>query len=638
MKRLTLFLVLICIVSVLTVGCTAIFKNEDKECDHTLGNKPETPPSFEELAEINSYDKVLKTHKNMYLKSVITASDPEESCVQQMLLFQGDGKIDYHMRSTKDDGNFLAEDVSRIGNEWYYYDAADALYTVLELGESYILDYTLPDLFSDFITIGKTYLDGDLIVQHGYFIVDGFEEYPPKRYDYTYYFDKETKLIEKIESVDYDDRHTVIMSSVTEISYNVADAKELFDATLIDNVYASEKRIDLEIVVGYGTEEEKKYSLVSTTDALLYGVLDSKTYLMYTDPECQNQVMSLNEFVGEKTLTLYASELVFDDVIYTVTEEEWNAFTEYHNYTIEQVGNDYHLVHKYTEDALEMDEYTILFIGERQYYLEESENGYVAVDCTALDFAHDGLLAGAVYDEFVYDEELCAYVCDLTDEMGTRWEIRFENGVPVSMTAIITSAVDGVEETEVIQSYYTNVGTTVIEIPEYVIEEDEDANVRWTATEEEWDLCVSGGNFTATFFAMKDFKTTECSFKSTGNAIELDGKCIVYDNGKKYILEEIDGTWYASEWNDFDISATMIPAELSFDDFEYSEDSNMYVQKEDNGSGLFYSVKFRDGVLSYVMVQKSLDPADPGYLDVFGFTVTDIGSAVIEIPEYVITE
>ena len=34
---------------------------------------------------------------------------------------------------------------------------------------------------------------------------------------------------------------------------------------------------------------------------------------MYSDPEYQNQMMSLEEFVGEKTMTLYAKKLEFTE-------------------------------------------------------------------------------------------------------------------------------------------------------------------------------------------------------------------------------------------------------------------------------------------------------------------------------------
>lgn len=636
MKKIAFLLVLIFAVSSLMTGCSLIFDDSFFGCDHSDDDTTEVVPTFEELAAVNAYAELFKTHENMYLKNTYTLTESDETFVEDIVLFRGEGKIDYHMRSTNTDGNVVSQEVSRIGSSWYFRDASNMLYTILELGESYPLDYTVPDLFAEFNTVGKAYVEGDQIVQHGYFIIEEDEGYSAKRYDHTYYFDKETKLLEKIESVQYDDHHKVIESSHAEITYDV-NIEEIFDVTLVDTVQGSDKRIELEIVVGYGTEEEARYSLISSTDAFVYGTFDGTTYLMYTDPEYQNQIMSLGEYTGESALTLYASAIVFEEEVrYTVTEEEWIAATEQRNYTIEQTSDSYYLLHKYTDNAMEIDDSIILFIGDRQYFLDEGEDGYVATDCTALGFEHNGMLAGAYYDEFVYDEELCAYVCDAIEEAGAKWELRFEDGVLVSMTVTLVSVVDGVESTQIIQSYYTNVGTTVIDIPEYVFSEDPE--IRKTVTEEEWNLYAGEGNFTAVIYTVSNGEYYMYSFKSTGSAAEIDGQYIVFEDGKKYILEEIDGVWYASEWNEIDFSATMIPSGLSFDDFEYSESMQMYIQKEDNGSGLFYSVEFEDGVIAGIIAQESLDPADPGYMELFSINIREIGTATIDVPEYVFAE
>lgn len=142
------------------------------------------------------------------------------------------------------------------------------------------------------------------------------------------------------------------------------------------------------------------------------------------------------------------------EVRYTVTEEEWNAWTTYPNYTIEQYYGDYRILNKYTVDALQFEDGgTILFIGDKQYNLEMTDDGYSAYDCTDLAYSHSGLLSGGyVYDEFTYNEELRAYVLDMLDEMGAIWEVRFENGVPVSI--LYKEYTDG-EVSLVISSTYT---------------------------------------------------------------------------------------------------------------------------------------------------------------------------------------
>ena len=153
-------------------------------------------------------------------------------------------------------------------------------------------------------------MDGDQIVQHAFTITAATEDSPASRTDYTYYFNKETKLVEKVTETIYDEKHAVRATSVTVLDYDVK-VSDVFDTTARDTVYGSEDRIDLEIVVDYGTEEQKSYSLVSTTDALLFVAVNSETYLIYADPEFQNRVVTLEDFVGEKTLTLYAKKVEF---------------------------------------------------------------------------------------------------------------------------------------------------------------------------------------------------------------------------------------------------------------------------------------------------------------------------------------
>ena len=463
MKKINLILAIGMILAsaFLVVGCCGLDRND--KCPQNL----EALPTFEELIVINSYEEVFKTHENIYHKNICTPENPDEAYVEEGVFFLGEGKVDYHMSSTTIATNTINQHLSRIGSEWYYYSIEEGMYSVLELGEEFILDYTLPDMFYNCVPMGKAYIDGDYIVHHAYAISEAFEGYSAQRKDYTYYFNKDTMLLEKATCVMYNDQHVVFESNYIEFYYDV-NVDELFADKFIDKVYNAENRIDLEIVVG----ENEKYSLVATTDSILYAVINGSTYMMYTDPECQNVVYDLSDFVGVKSLTLYAKELTFDEEVrYTVTEEEWNALITYNNYTIEQYYGNIHLIHKYTDEALQFEDgYIILFIDDKQYSLEETDEGYVAYDCTGMNYSHAGLLAGGyVYDEFTYDETIGAYVLEVTEEVRMRWEVRFENGVPVS---IIYKKYDGDIETIVSRSLYTNVGTTVINIPDYIFEQE----------------------------------------------------------------------------------------------------------------------------------------------------------------------
>lgn len=655
MKKIAFMLVLIMVSSVLLVGCDYVRdlvckddhsdncgNSDNNDTNDTTGDNgtvetEKTLPTFEELVAINGFEEMFKICDSFYIKNTSFTPDDKIGYVEDIVLFEGDGKINYQMRETQGDGNVILQDASRVGHEWYYYTVSEPLYTVFELGNEYLLDYTLPVLFNS-KPIGKAYVDGDYIVHHAYHISEGYEEYPAERIDYTYYFNRDSMLLEKTEGVCYDNQHVVTESFLSEIFYGVK-YEDVFDTTLDDKIYNSDKRIDVEIIVGYSTAEQKSYSLISEVGALVFATVNGEMYNLYSDPEYRDRITTLDGFEAGSRLTLYIKDPgQVEQTRYTVTEEEFYAATVERNYTIEQTSSTYHLVHKYTEDALEMEGGIILFIDDKQYSLEDEGGIYVAYDCTDLEFTNAGMLAGGYYEEFTYDETTHAYVCDLMEEMGTRWDIWFEDGVLVRMLVTLVNVVDGVEELSCINSIYTNIGTTVIDVPEFVFEEDYVDPTRRTVTEEEWNLNASVSNFVANFYASSNGEYLFATFISDGNAIEFNGEIIVFENGKRYKLEEIDGVWYAKEWNDFDIFPSFIPSGLSFDDFEYSEEMGSYVLKEKTESGLYYSLSFEDGVLLGFLAQESLDVSDPGYFEMFTFSVAEIGTAVIDVPEYVIVE
>ena len=607
-------------------------------CQNNTQQTAEALPTFEELKAINSYKEVFKNHTNVYVKNTnINNEDPSESVLEEAILMPGDGKIEFHMTSTDLKTNTVLQDLSRVGNEWYSYDVEDGMYAILEIGASFILDISIPDFFGDVEAVGKAYVEDNYIVHHASAIYEAWEDIEGWRYDYTYYFNKETHLLEKVLIKYYDGDHvcTEINDVVIEYDVNVSD---VFELTLFDRVHGADNRINVEIILGYNTENEKKYNLVATTDSIMYAaVLDDVTYTIYSDPECKNEVTTLDEYEGLKSVTLYAAEFVYEEVRYTVTEEEWNYWTTHKNYTIEQYYGDDRIINKYTEGALQFEDGDIiLFIDDKQYTLYETEDGYVAHDVTNLEFTNNGLLSGGyVYDEFTYDETRCAYVLDLIEESGMIWEVKFEDGVPVSV--VYNEIEDGVI-TFTSTSNYINVGTTVVDIPEYVFEEEVEDTTRYTTTEEEWNLNLGAGNYSGSILSLIDGDFLKYSYKCTNNAIELDGMLVVFEGDTTYILQESEGVWYAFESEEGLGIPTMVPQGVNFSDYEYNENNKIYVPKVKTGAELYYSFGFADGALSYVLLQTTLDESDPEYYEVMAFTIEEIGTVVIEIPEYIILE
>ena len=619
MKKTALILALIMMLALLLVGCNADDGQTPAE------PTPTVLPTLEELEELNSFTEIFKTHENVYVHSVCTSTEPENSRVQDAVYFDGNGKVNYHIRDTSPTDGSMLEMVSRVGNA-FYSDGSGMTYAFFEEGETYLLDIFLPVIF-DSLPLGKAYVDGDQIVHHAYLIYEAEGEYDAIRYDTTYYFDKDTYLLMKVEYTKYDEQHVAAETVVSEFTYDVK-LSDVFETTLYDNVCNSEKRIDLEIILG-----DKTYSFVATTDMSLMGVVDSEFYDFYTDAECTNPVDTLVDYEGTKSMTLYA-KASYEEVRYTVTEEEWNAATVELNYTVELVGDGESSFIKHTADAMELSSTLIVFVDDKQYEIELENGEYIAYDVTLMDFWNGGMLETFVYDEFFYDEENCVYVYDGIEEVGTKWEVRFENGVLIYVDTITYE--DG-EPVRVDTQRYSDIGTTVIDIPEYTIYVEEE--YRATVTKEEWELNVVRSNYTGTFYTMgEDYSFIAHPISTDGNAILLDGKTIVFEDDKMYLLEEVDGVWVATEWNAFPIYNTVVPGYLSFEDFEYSEIDKAYVQKTDNGTGWYYTVKFYEGVLTGVIVQRSLDPTDPGYLKFHGIAQIEFGGVEIEVPEFIFPE
>ena len=63
------------------------------------------------------------------------------------------------------------------------------------------------------------------------------------------------------------------------------------------------------------------------------------------------------------------------DKKYTVTEEEWNALIGTQNYTAEYyLDGELKMIEKYTEDVLQMDDKYVIFVGDKQYFIDEYQD------------------------------------------------------------------------------------------------------------------------------------------------------------------------------------------------------------------------------------------------------------------------
>jgi hypothetical protein len=303
MKKIKLLASLVTLLTLFSFGCNNIDHQHSGEASDVI-------PSFEELVEINSYEQILEKHANFYVKHFWVDVELNQTYCEESVYMQGEGKVDYHSKRINVGTEECVQEASRDGNEWYAYSNIDPFTGVLELGETFVLDYTLSEIIYG-TPVGKGYIVNNHIVYHASFILEETEDYPAKREDLTYYFNKESKLIEKIEEVDYNNKNVVSDTYLVEFAYD-ANMDEIIETTLLECVYNSEKRIDVEVIVDSNELETKRYSLVGTTDMNVLVTVNDKVYALYSDAEFTNMVSNLSAYEGQKSVTLYAKALYAD--------------------------------------------------------------------------------------------------------------------------------------------------------------------------------------------------------------------------------------------------------------------------------------------------------------------------------------
>ncbi len=259
-------------------------------------------PTFEELIEINNLENVFKNHNNVYVNIESKSSLPDNSYTEEVIYVKGDTGLNYHKRSKGVSDTGYAYN-SRVGNA-FYYTGDEGNVSILMEGEKTYFDHTLD---FDSTPIGKGYIENGQIVYHSYYIIEADEMIlEATRNDYTLYFNKDTKLLERMDYIRYNSDHQVECEYTSTVSYDVENIEKKFDKTCYEIITGSERVINLEVIANVGTPEQTSYSFVTTTDSQVYAAFNNVTYLLYTDPACQNLVMTLDEYTGEESMTLYA--------------------------------------------------------------------------------------------------------------------------------------------------------------------------------------------------------------------------------------------------------------------------------------------------------------------------------------------
>ena len=158
----------------------------------------------------------------------------------------------------------------------------------------------------------------------------------------------------------------------------------------------------------------------------------------------------------------------------TVTEEEWNANLEMSNFEISNESNlpaTYYLdvSGKVTENAVYLvtgngpDLFAVCKDGI-WYQLQKAEEEYSATNVDYSGIKLKDIMNLGAYADYSYDEQKGAYVMT---EAESSIEVYFENG---NIARVEVNTTDECE-TYYIKYYLKNVGTTVIDIPEFTIVE-----------------------------------------------------------------------------------------------------------------------------------------------------------------------
>jgi hypothetical protein len=244
--------------------------------------------------------------------------------------------------------------------------------------------------------------------------------------------------------------------------------------------------------------------------------------------------------------------------------------------------------------------------------------------------------------DFEYDEIEQAYFYKYWEDYGYTVALRFENGLPVSMTLVNIE-----DESDVIIRLFTDVGTTVIEIPEdYTIVEGDDPITLSPVTEEVWNSFVGETNFDYGIFISglvdSEFYSEGHDVKSTGNALVIDDVIYVLDGGKYYVLEETADGWIATETTLPAFCFTSLLEGLHYNDYEFYAETGFYVPKEVAENEPYAEILFGEDCspanLFIYNDNLSENPEAEGLnlLAMIGFA--DIGNTVIEVPEYTIVK
>ena len=360
------------------------------------------------------------------------------------------------------------------------------------------------------------------------------------------------------------------------------------------------------------------------------------------------------------------------DVRTTIDEAEWDNLYNSTNYTVIQKDSEgYYSIEVADTKARIVAEFegykqSIVYDFEGGCLLSETKVGWVGSKSEFLPSVEYIILGETIglyeveFEDLVYDEATKTYVWE--DGEYIVYKFQFENGV--LSYAIAEAEYMGMKETIEIK----NVGTTVIDIPSYMILNDGivDPNnaaegVETTVTTEQLAALLDNRNFTLNGVMSYEGYSVEVGIKFADTTIGIEASVygqtqsayMTFIDGKLYVLEQDTyADWYATPvgggtMDNFNAGVEEAKNYISVDYLTYDEEGRYYKMELDAVVAEYIGAEkadlyiyFEDGMITKAVgVFSGYDSytGAPECIEVV-FVVGDIGTTSVELPEYTVID
>jgi hypothetical protein len=317
---------------------------------------------------------------------------------------------------------------------------------------------------------------------------------------------------------------------------------------------------------------------------------------------------------------------------YTVTKDEWDAFWNSLNFTVVSTADGETQEVRRNGTKLSMSyggqaSFYMEFVDDDTYTIMQDEEGNwlgIQGGIAGMEVMTLNTMLGQfseTFDSLTFDEAKKIYTFSDVEYSA---EYKFENG------ALVSAKFTDKEANEVLVS---NIGTTVVDIPEYTISAGpgEGGESELPMTQEEWDAFWNSDSYTMT--TISDGATQIICKTETKMSMTADGEQYyieVVDGNTYMIINAGNGTYMGMAYNDFgfemfDLMVMAGSLVYSVYDEIVCVEENVYSWSDEVTSAMFC---FENGVLSYIEILEIETGAT--------IRITNVGTTEVEVPAYTV--